>query len=146
MKQYFLDSNVVVYANDRKSKRKQGRAIEVITSLMRGQNGVASLQVMQEYANIALTKLKQDTNIVLRQLRLLETMRIVTPTPDIVRRQIEIRETYRISFWDAGIVAAAEEARCDAILSEDLNAGQFYAGIQVVDPFGGGFDPAELSG
>jgi len=145
VKQYFIDSNLIVYANDRRARKKQARAIETVSRLMCGQNGVVSIQVLQEYANVALTKLKQDVNVVLRQVRLLESMRTVIPTPDLVRRQIEIRETYRISFWDAGIIAAAEEARCDVVLSEDLNEGQFYAGTPVVNPFSVGFDLVDLS-
>ena len=145
MKQYFVDTNVVVYANDGRSRAKQDRAIETITRLMHRQNGVISFQVMQEYANTALLKLKQAPNVVLRQLNLLQAFRVVLPFTGLVRRQIEIRETYRIGFWDAGIVAAAEEAQCDVILSEDLSEGQLYAGIELVNPFAKGFDSATLS-
>ena len=42
---------------------------------------------------------------------------------------------YGISFWDLLIVAAAEKAGCTRIVSEDLNSGQSYHGIAVVDPF-----------
>ena len=47
----------------------------------------------------------------------------------------EIKELYGISSWDASIVAAAEAGRCSRILSEDMNAGQLYCGIRLVNPF-----------
>ncbi len=145
MRRYFIDSNILVYANDRNAGEKQARAIEAIVRCMKAGNGVISIQVLQEYANIALAKLMQDSAVVLRQLTLLDVFRIVAPSSAMVRRAVEIRSAYRISFWDAGIVAAAETADCDRILSEDLNAGQFYAGVKVTNPFAPGFDPAELN-
>lgn len=135
-----MDTNLLVYANDRSAKDKQTRAIDVIQHLMRAQNGMLSIQVLQEYANVALTKLSQDPAVVLRQLRLLESLKVITPTTEMLRRGIEICISYRVGFWDAGIIAAAEAGESDVILSEDLNAGQYYAGIEVVNPFLDDFD------
>jgi predicted nucleic acid-binding protein len=131
----FLDSNVIVYANDGRDTERQGMALKRIDEHMRSGTGVISIQVLQEYANVALGKLRQAPDVVLRQLHLLEAFEVVEPVPQTVRRAVEIRQAYGISFWDAGIVATAEQASCDVILSEDLNAGQFYAGIPVRNPF-----------
>lgn len=144
MRRYFIDSNVLIYANDRNAGEKQNRAIEVVQKCMRGKSGVLSIQVLQEYANIALLKLMQDDAVVLRQLKLLEAFNVIAPSPAMVRRGVEIRNLYRISFWDANIVAAAETAECDYILSEDLNTGQYYAGVKVMDPFAPGFELMEM--
>lgn len=59
-------------------------------------------------------------------------------TVETVTRATEISELTRISFWDALIVAAAEEAEADELLSEDLNEGQTIAGIKVLNPLKGG--------
>ena len=131
----FIDSNVIVYANDGRDPKRQGMALKLVSDCMRDGTGVISIQVLQEYANVALGKLSQAADVVLRQLHLLEAMDIVEPTPQTMRRAVEIRQTYGISFWDASIVAAAESASCDVIMTEDLNAGQFYAGIPVKNPF-----------
>ena len=140
MKACFADSNIVVYANDRNAGAKQTVAIELLTRLMRGQNGFVSVQVLQEYANTALTKLNQEPAVVLRQLRHLERLTVLAPSPKTVRRAVEIRGTYQVGSWDASIIAAAESADCDVIFSEDLNTGQYYAGVEVVNPFSPGFD------
>lgn len=135
MKSGFIDSNLIVYANDRREPEKQSRALELVQAMMMKGCGVISTQVLQEYANVALTKLDQESSVILRQLRLLENLHIELITPEITRRAVEIKITTQISFWDANIVAAAESAECDFIVSEDLNAGQLYAGMEVVDPF-----------
>ncbi len=61
-------------------------AIDVIQRCMRAQNAVISIQMLQEYANIALKRLMQDAAVVLRQLKLLDVFKIVTPSPGMVRR------------------------------------------------------------
>jgi len=140
MRQCFIDTNLLVYANDQREIDKQSRAIEVIQQLMRAQNGMLSIQVLQEYANVAIKKLRQESAVVLRQLKLLESLRVISPNPAMVRRSIEICVSYQVGFWNAGIIAAAESGDADLILSEDLNAGQFYAGIEIINPFSNDFD------
>jgi len=135
LKKIFIDTNIIVYANDRRDPEKQRKAIEVVSELMNNKLGVISSQVLQEYSSVALTKLKQDHGIVLRQLVLLEVFDVVLMEPALIRRAIEIRGSYTISFWDSCIISAAESAGCDSIYSEDLNAGQYYSGIKVSNPF-----------
>ena len=144
MSKCFIDTNLVVYANDRSSGKKQARAIEVIATLMRLGAGVVSIQVLQEYANTALVKLRQESAIVLRQIKLLESLVVVAPTPEMVRRSVEIRNAYQLSFWDVSIVAAAESEGCAFLLSEDLNADQYYSTVQVLNPFVPTFELADL--
>ena len=57
----FIDSNVVVYANDGRDTAKQKLALDLIGEAIRSGNGVISTQVLQEYANVALGKLIQTT-------------------------------------------------------------------------------------
>lgn len=137
MKRAFIDSNIIVSANDCQAGPKQSLAIQVVKDRMRDQTGVISTQVMQEYANVAIGKLNQDCSVVLRQLRLLERLSLSPITPQTTRRAVELLELYGISFWDANIIASAEAAGCDVILSEGLNTGQYYAGMEVVNPFAG---------
>lgn len=135
MSKTFLDTNVIVYANDGRDLVRQRRDIECAAGLMRAGTGVSSSQVMQEYASVALSRLGQKGDVVQRQLALLEALEVIPVTPDIVRRSVEVAGFYRITFWDACILAAAEKSGCTELLSEDLNSGQFYSGIRVVNPF-----------
>jgi len=49
---------------------------------------------------------------------------------------VELRQRFQISYWDAAIIAAAKQMGCPTLYSEDLNAGQEYDGVTVVNPFG----------
>jgi len=136
MNKTFIDTNVIIYANDTSDEEKQERALAVVAELMRLGTGVISTQVLQEYAHVALNKLHQRQDVILRQLVLLEEgLEVIPQTPLLIRRSVEIKATYRISFWDACIISAAEHAKCSNILSEDLNSGQFYSGIAMENPF-----------
>ena len=131
----FFDTNIVVYANDSRDERKQTLALDLLSQHLIKRTGVVSSQVFQEYASVALAKLKQPIAVVTHQLHLMESFRVVLVEPALVRRALEIHQLYQLSFWDAQILAAAERAGCDQILSEDLNPGQFYVGVQCVNPF-----------
>jgi len=135
MNKAFLDSNLLIYANDAREPQKQAKAVEVVSRAIREQSGVVSTQVLQEYAVVAMGKLRQDPDTVLRQLILLESLEVVLITPALIRRSLELHLRYQIDFWDAEILAAAEHARCAVLLSEDLNPGQLYAGVRVENPF-----------
>ncbi len=132
----FIDTNIVVYANDNQDENKQKKAINTIKHLMKQGMGVISTQVLQEYAFVALNKLKQPQDVVLRQIRLLESLEVVNQTADQIRRAVEIMHIYKIGFWDSCIISNSESANCSIIYSEDLNTGQFYSGIQIENPLG----------
>ena len=60
---------------------------------------------------------------------------MVTNTSESILKALEIETRCKISFWDALILQAAEEANASILYSEDLAAGQCYGAIQVVNPF-----------
>lgn len=135
MSRIFIDTNIIIYANDARDTEKQAIALEIVTEHMKLGTGVISTQVLQEYAHVALNKLRQRQDVILRQLVLLEELEVIQQSPTLIRRSVEIKTTYQISFWDACIISAAEYAKCNIILSEDLNSGQFYSGIALENPF-----------
>ena len=135
MNKVFIDTNIIIYANDTRDEQKQKKALDIVAQQMRLGTGVISTQVLQEYAHVALNKLQQRQDVILRQLVLLEELEVIPQSPALIRRSVEIKSTYQISFWDACIISAAEHAKCNIILSEDLNSGQFYSGIAMKNPF-----------
>ncbi len=134
MKKVFLDTNVIVYANDPRDPEKQSRAAQCIARAMRDGTGVVSTQVFQEFAAVAGAKLHQDRDAILAQLVLLEVLEVVFVTPAIIRRALELQWRYGIAYWDASILAAAEQAHCAVLLSEDFSAGQLYVNVRVENP------------
>jgi predicted nucleic acid-binding protein len=135
MERIFIDTNIIVYANDARDTLKQKIALDIISKLMTSRAGTISTQVLQEYANVAIYKLQQKPPVVVRQIKLLEAMDVIQQTPDQIRRAIEISQLYQVGFWDACIIANAEYANCDTIYSEDFNTGQYYSGLKVKNPF-----------
>jgi len=135
MNKTFIDTNIIIYANDACDEEKQKKALNIVAKHMRSGTGVISTQVLQEYAHVALNKLHQRQDVVLRQLVLLEGLEVIPQSAALIRRSVEIKTSYQISFWDACIISAAEHSKCNIILSEDLNNGQFYSGIAVKNPF-----------
>src|SRR5437016_6144086 len=119
----FFDTNVLVYAYDPRDPRKLQIAAELIAQGIRTSTGVISAQVLSEFALTALQKLHQSSQIVVQELRAFEELQIIQLAPELIRQAVEVRELYKIHFWDAQIIAAAEAANCEAVLSEDLSAG-----------------------
>ena len=72
---------------------------------------------------------------VMTALDALSNLRLVMPDAELVRRAVEACAAYGIHFYDGMIVAAAERAGCERILSEDFIAGQEYFGVTVANPF-----------
>ena len=80
---YFIDTNILFYANDARGPNKQNQAIQLVNRLMLDDTGVLSTQVMQEYAHVALNKLGQRQDVVIRQLFILETFQIIEKHPNL---------------------------------------------------------------
>ena len=132
---YFIDSNVLLYAGsqhpDDQAKRK------VALDLLRMPGLGFSAQVMQEYFAVAYTRerLGISLEVALENLDWLARRTTLPITPNLVLRATRAAKRYKISYWDAAIISAAEELGCHTLYSEDLNSGQDYGGIRVVNPF-----------
>jgi predicted nucleic acid-binding protein len=133
----FFDTNILVYAYDNHFPDKQQRAREVIISAVKNGNGVLSTQVLGEFFTVVTKKINEPLSV--RDARSIIQYMGSMPVQEIdlliVKRAIDTLEQYKISYWDSLIIAAAERAQCKRILSEDLNAGQIYHGIEITNPF-----------
>ena len=134
----FVDTNVLIYAHDADAGAKRVAAVEALEQLWEHGTGRLSVQVLQEFYVNATRKLASPVaHSTAREIvqSYGAWVREAT-TPDTVTRAIDLAQLARLSFWDALIVASAEQADCKVVLSEDLNPGQAIAGIRIVNPFG----------
>ena len=127
----FLDTNVLVYAvlsDDPRRERAEA-------ALLAG--SVVSVQVMNEFANVARRKLGWDWPSVEAALDLIDRQcRPVRPISLATHRTaLGLSRDHGISIYDGLIVAAALEAGCDGLLTEDLQAGRSFGALMVTNPF-----------
>ncbi len=131
----FIDTNVLVYAEASDEPAKQRLALDLLKQLFETTSGVLSTQVLQEYCNVAIKKLKLPAAHIRAQLDLYEQFEVVQVTPAIIRAGLDLHQTRSVSFYDAIVLASAQTAGCSVLLSEDMNAGELVAGVRVVNPF-----------
>ena len=129
----FLDTNILLYAASRQEEEQEKR--KVARDLLSCDGAGMSVQVLAEFYVNAISKLKLPEEQVMKVLSRLGSYPILPVDESVFWSALEIRKRYRISYWDGAIIAAAVELGCDTVFSEDLNHGQIYAGVQVVDPF-----------
>lgn len=133
----FVDTNILIYAHDADAGMKRTRSIEALTRLWDSHCGALSVQVLQEFYVNVTQKLKTPIarSIAREVVGTYGVWVREATTPDTVTRATHLAEMAQISFWDAMIVASAEQTGARRLYSEDLNAGQTIAGILIVDPF-----------
>jgi predicted nucleic acid-binding protein len=131
----FIDTNVLVYAEASDAPQKQRAALALLKELFGSGEGVLSTQILQEYCNVALKKLKLPAQHVRAQLDLYEQFEVVQVTPAIIHAGLDLHQTRSVSFFDAIVLASAHAAGCSTIWSEDLNAGEVINGVRITNPF-----------
>jgi predicted nucleic acid-binding protein len=132
----FVDTNILIYAHDVDAGLKRERAIESLRVLWETGAGRVSVQVLQEFYVNATRKLSQPVaRSTAREVvaSYAAWIREAT-TADTVLRASDLADLAQISFWDALILASAEQAGAAQLYSEDLNSGQSIVGIKVVNP------------
>ncbi len=133
----FVDTNVLVYAHDRSAGDKHVCAKELVSVLWASGTGCLSIQVLQEFYVTITRKVEaplnpQETAGLIADL---SAWRVHTPSPADLLNAIDIQQRYQLSFWDAMVIQSAMQLSCEVLWSEDLNAGQLYAGIKLINPF-----------
>jgi predicted nucleic acid-binding protein len=133
----FVDTNVLVYAEDRDAGAKHQVARDVILGLWHERAGALSVQVLQEFYVTVTRKLRKPLSgpKALEAVEEYLTWNVVENTGKLLAKAIALHHKVQLSFWDAMIVQAALEAGCDRLYSEDLNAGQRFGSLVIVNPF-----------
>jgi len=133
----FVDTNVLVYAHDISAGIKHATAKNLIQELWENKAGCLSVQVMQEFYVSVTHKVPypMDYSTATGVIRDLAYWRVHEPKIDDVLNAVDLQQRYQISFWDAMILQSALQLECSLIWSEDLNPGQVYESVKLVNPF-----------
>jgi predicted nucleic acid-binding protein len=132
----FVDTNVLLYTIDDEpaNAAKRQRAQQLLLSEGWGW----SVQVAAEFF-VNATSVKRPFRLPAADAANLVEAWFAFPTLDIspalFRAAIDIQQRFQLSYWDAAILAAAKQLGCCTVYSEDLNDGQNYDGVTVINPF-----------
>ena len=130
-----LDTHVLVYADAADQPVRQAQAIALIAGHLRDGSGVLSTQVLQEFVNVALRKLRLPPDLIREWLAFYTRFEVVPASPDLIRAALDLHVLHRLSYSDTLIVQAAVDSGCQRVLSEDLQDGFTYRGVRVTNPF-----------
>ncbi len=136
----FLDTNVLVYAADTTAKEPAKTATAL--ALTSTPSNIVSTQVLGEFYRV-VTGAKQKAPLThgeaLRWISVWELFDVRALTLVTVKAALALVARYGIGYYDALILAAAAEAGCSTVYTEDLNDGQRYGAVTVRNPFAPGF-------
>ena len=133
----FVDTNVLVYRHDSADAAKQTRAESWITCIVELRAGRLSFQVLQELYATLTRKLqpklaRQEARDIVDLLASWNPLAIDLP---LIKQAWDLQDRYSLPWWDALIVAAAQAGECRLLLTEDLQHGQRFGRVRVIDPF-----------
>jgi predicted nucleic acid-binding protein len=134
----FIDSNVFVYLFDETDEFKRDTAERIVDSALQAHSASISYQVVQETLNVLTRKLATPmTTEGARSFmqEVLAPLWRISPSPALYHRALDVQARYRFGFYDSLIVAAALDAGCERLYSEDLQDGQRIEGLVIENPF-----------
>ncbi len=135
---FFIDTNVFVYSFDHAARKKAARARQLIQEALATQKGVTSYQVAQEFFNVALKRFVRPMRASEAEQYLGTVFRPLVAVQSSIAIYVEALRLHGqsgLSWFDSLIVAAAQQANCDVLYSEDLQHGQRFGNLRAVNPF-----------
>ncbi|MBL8318247.1 MAG: PIN domain-containing protein [Burkholderiaceae bacterium] len=133
----FVDTNVLLYSEDGADADKQSRALVWLKELWTRRCGRLSTQVLSEFYVNATRRLKPampsgDARAEVRRYQRWHPWQVDQAT---IEAAWAVESRYKLGFWDALIVAAAQQQACEILLSEDLQHDQRFDAVRVINPF-----------
>jgi predicted nucleic acid-binding protein len=134
MPSVFVDTNILIYAHDSSEASKHPKAQRQLRNLIAsGQVPAISAQVLQElYVNLVRKRVPPDSARTIAAAY--AAWPVVVHDAGLVLAGIDVAARFQISLWDSLVVAAAIRAGATELWTEDLNEGQDYGGVRVVNP------------
>lgn len=130
----FADTNIVVYALVPDDTTKQAVAQRILAGLA-GPRPAIGTQTLAETFHVLTRRKGWKPADAIKALRVLAGLKVVSLNAEGVLAGLELSARHRLSGWDALVIEAAQQAGCDTLYTEDLQAGQRFGDLEVVNPF-----------
>jgi predicted nucleic acid-binding protein len=135
---FFLDTNIFVYSATDDDPAKARIATGLIRKAIATHKGVVSYQVVQEFFNLALKRFERRMNFEDRQeylSRVFRPLLKIHSSLALYEEALRLHTANKLQWYDALIVGAARESGCAILYSEDLQHGQKFGSLKIVNPF-----------
>jgi predicted nucleic acid-binding protein len=135
---FFLDTGVFVSCFDRDAPARARRAYQLIRQAVSTRKGTTSCQVAQEFFRLAFGRFEQPMTPAEAERFLAVVFRPLLPvqvSPALLGEALRLAARERLAWRDALVVAAALQAECETLFSEDLPHGQRIGELRVQNPF-----------
>lgn len=135
---FFLDTNVFIYTFDTRAPAKARKSAQLIRRGVDRGEGIVSHQVVQEFFNVALRRFAHPMTVAEAEQYLITVFRpllAVHSSPAIYVEALRISAKHRLAWYDSIIIAAALEADCQTLYSEDFQHGRKIESLTVENPF-----------
>jgi predicted nucleic acid-binding protein len=135
---FFLDTNIFVYSFDGYPDPKARRATGLIRRAVDTLTGIVSYQVVQEFFNLALRRFTKPMSLADAEQYLSTVFRpimTVNSSPALFAEALRLNDRHQLSWYDSLIVAAAVNAGCSVLYTEDLQHGQRFGNLRIENPF-----------
>ena len=131
----FIDTNILLYAYDLDAGQKREMALPLIQAGWEqpGLNAI-SVQVLQEFY-VNFLRLGRSHREAVQIIQDLAEWPVIDNSLELLGQGLALKERHQVSLWDAMILVAAQASGAPELITEDLNAGQNYDGVIVVNPF-----------
>lgn len=131
----FLDTNILLYAIDDRTPTHQTIALQLIESLAQSKNGVLSTQVLLEFNANLTGKFRVSRNTAALMTAAYADWTVIESDLTLVLRATARSVQQNHSIWDAMIIEAAIRAGAMTLYSEDMQHGQRFDSLTIVNPF-----------
>ncbi len=132
----FFDTNILLYMFDRSSNEKRNTATELFNKHQQSGGLRLSLQVVHEFAaNLLSKKFGVQRWTVVELVRDLLALKVAMPRGEDTLMSLQFMDNFKVSFWDALILATAQREGCTVLFSEDFQHGRAYDTVRVMNPF-----------
>jgi len=130
-----LDTNVLVYAEGVNGPGRRQAAFDLVRGLPRASTFIP-VQTLGELFRVLVRRASWSPSSARTAiLSWGDTFPLIETSPDVLLGAVDLAADHQLAIWDAVIVAAAADARCRLLLSEDLQEGFTWGGVTVTNPF-----------